>query len=176
MKRFIGAMLFPSLLLIGCVSEKPREGPKPDSSVVQQKAEAPVEKPAETSPPAVSGETTNKEQPKALAEPKAKPAVERNVTIAGDVVDIVSYATTGVMANSPAGKEIIEAGSKGGNPLGIRDRRTGDVYIVTMKKANTSANATLLPFVGVPVTAKGDVYRKGDQRLLVMSVVGKSAK
>ena len=167
MRNFIRVTLFSVFLICGCGKEKPKQEPMRQPSVAPETTQTYVEEPA--------SEDTMKKEPKAPIESKGKPVIERSVAVIGDVVDIVSYATTGVMGNSPDGKEIIKAGAKGGNPLGILESKTGNLYIVTMKQANTSANASLLPFVGIHVTAKGDVYRKGDQRLLVLSVIGKSA-
>jgi len=98
------------------------------------------------------------------------------VTVIGEVVDLVSYATSGVTAKTSEGKEIMMASIQGGNPLGILERGSGDVYVVTMKQASTSANATLQQYIGMDIAAKGDVYRKGGQQLLVLSVIGKSIK
>ncbi len=101
---------------------------------------------------------------------------QKKATVIGEVIDIVSYMASGTKANTPSGKEIVESSAKGGNPLGILEAKTGKVYIVTMKQPNTSANAALLPFVGMRVAAVGQVYRKGGCQLLIMSVVGKSIK
>lgn len=100
----------------------------------------------------------------------------KNVTVIGEVIDIVSYMTSGTRADSPQGKEILEASAKGGNPLGILEAKTGKVYVVTMKQANTSATETLLQYVGMKIAAKGDVYKKGSCLVLVMQVIGKSIK
>ena len=101
---------------------------------------------------------------------------KKGTTIIGEVVDIVSYITSGAKANTPEGKEILTASAKGGNPLGILEAKTGKLYIVTMKQANTGANQALLPFVGLRVAANGDVYKRGSSQLLVMTVIGKSIK
>lgn len=98
----------------------------------------------------------------------------KNVTIVGEVVDVVSYLTTGLKADSPDGKEVLEASVAKGNPLGILESKTGKVYLVTMKQAQTGANETLKQWIGMKVAAKGDVYRKGSTQLLVLSVIGKS--
>ncbi len=103
-------------------------------------------------------------------------AQTKNATVTGEVVDIVSYMTAGTTASSPGGKEMIEASARGGNPLGILESGTGKLYVVTMKQANTGANETLLPWVGMKVAAKGDIYTKNSSQVLVLSVIGKSIK
>jgi outer membrane biosynthesis protein TonB len=163
-------MILAVALLIGCGGEAEKETPKPATT---PPAETPIPAPEPTQP---AVEPTPEPTPAATpaAAPTAKPAIEKGVTIVGEVIDLVSYATSGILGSTPAGKEIITASAQGGNPLGILEKSTGEVYIVTMRQANTSANAALLPFVGMPIAAKGDVYRKGGQRLLVMNTVGKS--
>jgi len=97
-----------------------------------------------------------------------------DVTIKGEVVDLVSYMVTGTRANSPQGIEIVKASAGGGNSLGILEDGTGRLYVVTMKKANTSANATLSPWIGSRITAKGQLYTKGGTRVLILTTIGKS--
>jgi len=100
----------------------------------------------------------------------------KNATIIGEVIDLVSYMTSGAKADSPEGLEILKASAAGGNPLGILEAKTGKIYLVTMKQASTSAKETLLQYVGMRVAAKGDVYKKGGSSVLVMTVIGKSIK
>ncbi len=103
-------------------------------------------------------------------------AQTRNATIIGEVIDVVSYMTSGAKADSPEGLEILKASANGGNPLGILEAKTGKIYLVTMKQANTSAKETLLQYVGQKVAAKGNVYKKGGSSVLVMTVIGKSIR
>jgi hypothetical protein len=161
--------LIAVLLLWGCAGEqKPKEEPKPD--VVEEETSVPVDTSArQQDPPAAE----QREKTTAAA-PKKKPAVEKNITIVGEVIDIVTYATSGVRGNTADGREIITMSAGGGNPMGILERGTGQVYVVTMKQPNTPANETLLKYLGMTVAASGDVYRRGDQQLLVMTVIGKS--
>ncbi len=103
-------------------------------------------------------------------------AISQEKTITGQVVDIVSYMTTGATADTPAGNEILMASAKGGNPLGIRESASGKVYIVSMKQADRSANETLLQFAGMKVTVKGRVFSRGSCSVMVVSTIGKSIK
>jgi hypothetical protein len=164
MKILAGTLIL--LWLAGCGGEPPKQEQAPQTPM--DTMAAPMEEPMDTT----MEPGTVAEPPK--EEPKKPAAMEKGATVIGSVVDIVSYATAGVVPDSPAGKEITEASAKGGNPLGILEQGTGSVYIVTMKQAGKSANDALLPFLGMKITAKGDVYRKGDQQLLVMTVIGKS--
>ena len=97
-----------------------------------------------------------------------------DVTVKGEVVDLVSYMVSGTRANSPQGIEIVKASAEGGNPLGILEDGTGRLYVVTMKQANTAANATLSPYIGSRITAKGQLYTKGGTRVLILTTIGKS--
>ena len=164
------SILLAIALLAGCGGEQQKETQQPEATPATEPA-TPTPEPAQP-----SVEPTPDTTPSATpsAKPTAKPAMEKGVMVVGEVIDLVSYATSGTLGSTPAGKEIITTSAQGGNPLGILEKSTGEVYIVTMKQANTSANAALLPFVGMQITAKGDIYRKGGQQLLVMNTVGKS--
>ena len=96
--------------------------------------------------------------------------------IVGDVIDIVSYMTSGVKPDSPAGLEVIRASAKGGNPLGLLEESTGRVYVVTLKQASMGANQALLPWIGTKAAAKGRVYTKGSTRVLVLTTIGKGGR
>jgi hypothetical protein len=162
------------LMTAGCGGEQqPREAQKQATEEKQKPRESPE---AETVAPPQVSEVPAKEPPPQKPAPVSKPSVQKNMTVTGEVVDIVHYAASGTRADTPEGREVIESGAKRGNPLGILETGTGDVYLVTMKQASTPANPTLLPFLGMKVTAKGDVYRKGGQQLMVLSVVGKSIR
>ncbi len=163
-------ILLIAALLTGCGGEAEKETPTPGTTPT---TETPTPTPEPTQP---AVEPTPESTPSATpsSTPAARPAVEKGATVVGEVVDLVSYSTSGVLGSTASGKEIIMASAQGGNPLGILEKGTGEVYIVTMKQANTPANSTLLPFVGLQIAAKGDIYRKGGQRLLVMNTVGKS--
>jgi len=98
------------------------------------------------------------------------------VTITGEIVDLVSYMASGVKPDSPQNLEIIQGSARGGNPLGILEDGSGRLYVVTMKQANTGSNQTLLPWLGSRITAKGKVYSKGSTSVLVVTTIGKGAK
>ncbi len=158
-------------LFSACTEQKPKEEKLPDQ-VVEQKKDEPT--PIDSTSVMMEVETAKAET--VQQKPNAKRAVEKNVTVTGEIIDLVSYATSGVRGTSPSGKEIIEGSARGGNPLGILEKGTGDIYILTMKQANTSAIGAVLPFVGMNIAVKGDVYRKGGQQLLVITTIGKSIK
>lgn len=104
----------------------------------------------------------------------ATAAAADDVTIKGEVVDLVSYMVSGVRADSPQGIEIVKASASAGSPLGILEDGTGRLYVVTMKQANTAANASLSPWIGSRITAKGQLYSKGGTRVLILTTVGKA--
>jgi hypothetical protein len=104
----------------------------------------------------------------------ATAAAADDVTIKGEVVDLVSYMVSGTKADSPQGIEIVKASAVGGNPLGILEDGTGRLYVVTIKQANTGANATLTPWIGSKITAKGQLYTRGGARVLILTTVGKA--
>jgi hypothetical protein len=165
-------ILLAVALLAGCGGEQQKEAPKPEAPPT---TDTPATSPEPAQEPATPPQEPSPSPSKPASPPVSKPDIEKNATIIGEVIDLVSYATSGTLGSTPTGKEIITASAQGGNPLGLLEKGTGEVFVVTMKQANTPANAALLPFVGLQIAAKGDIYRKGGQRLLVMNTVGKTA-
>ena len=101
---------------------------------------------------------------------------KKESTILGEVIDISAYVSNGMKADTPDRKALAESSAKAGNPLGILERGTGKVYIVTMNQANTSANSTLLPYLGLRIFATGRVYKRGGVQLFLLNDIGKSVK
>ena len=101
---------------------------------------------------------------------------KKDVTIYGEVIDISTYVASGMKPDTPDRKAVAEANARAGNPLGVLERGTAKVYVVTMKQANTSANETLLPYLGLRIFATGRVYKKGGIQLFVLNDIGKSVK
>jgi hypothetical protein len=101
---------------------------------------------------------------------------KKETTIYGEVIDISSYVANTMKPDTPDRKALAEASAKGGNPLGILERGTAKIYVVTMKQANTGANETLLPYLGLRIFATGRVYKRGGIQLFVLSDIGKSVK
>ncbi|MGA9115795.1 MAG: hypothetical protein WB626_03375 [Bacteroidota bacterium] len=108
--------------------------------------------------------------------PASAPAQKRAATVIGEVVDVVSWMTSGSRPDTPQGREILENSRRLGNPLGILEEGTGRLYIATMKQSATGAGETLLPWIGIRIAAKGDVFEKGGTRVLAIQVVGKSIR
>ena len=101
---------------------------------------------------------------------------KKETTIYGEVIDISSFVTNGMKPDTPDRKALAEASAKGGNPLGILEKGTGKVYVVTMNQANTSSNSTLLPYLGLKIFATGRVYKRAGMQLFLLNDIGKSVK
>jgi hypothetical protein len=101
---------------------------------------------------------------------------KKEVTIYGEVVDIASYVAYGMKPNNPDRRAVAEASAKGGNPLGIVERGTGKIYMVTMSQGNSSANDKLKDYFGLRVFAKGKLYKRGGVLLFMLNDIGKSVK
>ncbi|MGA9115796.1 MAG: hypothetical protein WB626_03380 [Bacteroidota bacterium] len=159
-----------SLMLVSCGGEK-KQAPPPDQALTQGA-------PADTGTPPAREPEPRKPAPAPAGETTTAPAAvsEKDVTITGEVIDLVSYAASGTRGDTPQGKEIITNNARGGNPLGILQRGTGAVYLAALKQTTAPVSETLIPFVGMQIAAKGDLYRKGGQRLLVIHTIGKSIR
>lgn len=101
---------------------------------------------------------------------------KKEVTVYGEVIDIANYVRFGTKPDNPDRIAIAETSIKNGNPLGILERDTKKIYLVTSSQANTSANDRLKQFFGQKIFAKGIVYRRGGVSLFIMNDVGKSVK
>ena len=101
---------------------------------------------------------------------------KNQVTMYGEVIDIVSYVANGMKPDNADRKAVAEASAKAGNPLGILERGTNKVYVVTMNQPNTSAISTLQPYFGLRIFALGKVYKRGGIQLFMLSDIGKSVK
>ncbi len=101
---------------------------------------------------------------------------KKEVTLHGEVVDIANYVRFGTKPDDPDRIAIAETSMKTGNPLGILERSTGKIYLVTSSQANTRANEKLRQFFGQRVFAKGVMYHRGGVSLFIMNDIGKSVK
>ena len=111
-----------------------------------------------------------------ICAPAMAQSTQKNITIVGDVIDLVSYVTGGTKPTTPEGKEIFEQYIKAGSPVGIVSKSNGKVYLATMKESGKKAADVLIPFVGMKIAATGDLYIRGNARVFVITSVGKSVK
>jgi hypothetical protein len=101
---------------------------------------------------------------------------KKESTIIGEVVDIKTYIAFGMKADNPDRKAAAEASMNAGNPLGILEKGTGKIYLVTSVQQNENANSRLRDYLGLRVYVKGVVYKKAGLQLMVMSDIGKTIK
>lgn len=101
---------------------------------------------------------------------------KKEVTLYGEVIDIANYVRFGTKPDNPDRIAIAETSIKNGNPLGILERASGKIYLVTNSQANTTANEKLKQFFGQRIFAKGVIYRRGSVSLFIMNDIGKSVK
>jgi hypothetical protein len=101
---------------------------------------------------------------------------KKQTTVFGEVVDIVSYVSTGMKPDNADRRAVAERNVKGGNPLGILERGTGKIYLVTMQSPTEDVNTKMLGYCGVQIFAKGRVLRRGGIQLLLVSDIGKSVR
>ncbi len=102
--------------------------------------------------------------------------VKKESTIIGEVIDIKTYIAFGMKADNPDRKAAAEASMNAGNPLGILEKGTGKIYLVTSVQQNENVNAKLRDYLGLRVYTKGVVYRKAGLQLIVMSDIGRTIK
>ncbi len=83
-------------------------------------------------------------------------------TIRGEVIDISCY--TAAQAKGEEHKECALACIKAGEPAGILEENTGNVYIVVSEDHMTNPATKVLPFVAKMVEVTGTVNEKGGVR------------
>jgi hypothetical protein len=93
-------------------------------------------------------------------------------TIKGEVVDVLTYATTG--KSGTQFKEVMLESSKKGNPLGILSG--GKIYIVATNDLSERPNDQLTPFLSLKVIVKGKVFSKGGVNVIILSNIDKDMK
>jgi hypothetical protein len=96
---------------------------------------------------------------------------KKEVTILGEVVDVVSYVSSG-----PDRRAVAEANAKAGYPIGILERGTGRIYLVKLQSPTENPAGKLFDYAGVKIFAKGAVTVRGGILLMTLSDIGKSAK
>jgi hypothetical protein len=101
---------------------------------------------------------------------------KKEVTILGEVVDVVSYVSSGMKPNSPDRRAVAEANAKAGYPIGILERGTGRIYLVKLQSPTENPAGKLFDYAGVKIFAKGAVTVRGGILLMTLSDIGKSAK
>ena len=151
------------LLLISCAGEK-----KPVESKPAQAAPETTVTPSK--PDTISNLATEK-----LAKPTVdvkKASVPKEVTLVGELVDLVSFISSGAK-QSP---EAIRKSAQVGNPIGFFEPTTKRIFVVGLPKINSGANARLLPYVGMRVFLVGKTYTRNGVDVIVMSDIGKSIK
>lgn len=99
----------------------------------------------------------------------------KEVTIVGEVVETQCYVSglTGP-GKGPGHKECAVNCAKGGIPLSILEDKTGILYLAGQsKKALSGANEMLLPFVAEKVRVTGQLFEKGELKLLLITKISK---
>lgn len=102
----------------------------------------------------------------------AQAQTKKQVTVIGNVVDLVSFVTTSASQDTAAIRKSVAAG----NPLGIYDTKAKKLYLAGTTEINASANGWLLPYVGMRVFVIGKVYSKAGVNIILINDIGKSIK
>jgi len=166
MSRLGIAIVLMSLLIVSCGEKSPP--PKQEQAKPTMEVKEPPQEVHDT-----SGVVNDKEMEKPVL-PKEEPqpsGVPKEVTLHGELVDLVSYITWA--SQTP---ESIRKSAQAGNPIGFYDTANKKLYVVGRPQMNVAANELLLPYVGLRVFLKGKAYAKGKLNLLLMTDIGKSIK
>ncbi len=97
------------------------------------------------------------------------------VTIQGLVIDVPNYVESGRKPGLHDRKSNLEMNVKAGDPIGILERGTGRIYLVTMDQKDSSVVISLQQFLGTNVMAKGKIYKRGGVQLFVLTDISKLA-
>lgn len=155
------AIVFMGLLLVSCGEKSPP--PKQEPAKPTTEANEPPQEVPDTAA-AMEKPVAPKEEPQSSEAPK-------EVTLHGELVDLVSYITGA--AQTP---ESIRTSARAGNPIGFYDTAKKKLYVVGRPQLNVGANELLLPYVGLRVFLKGKTYTKGKVNVLLVTDIGKSIK
>jgi hypothetical protein len=97
---------------------------------------------------------------------------KKQVTLNGDLVDVVAFVTSPAKQDTAA----LTKGAKAGNALGLYDTKSKKLYILGVPEIGGSANERVLPYVGARVFVTGKVYNKAGLNVILISDVGRSIK
>ena len=89
--------------------------------------------------------------------------------ITGTVVDVYCLVTMNMEGN--AHKQCAATCVRNGAPLGIKEEKTGTIYLVAGQKKMVYASSGLEKFVEEKVTARGIVYERGGVKMMVVGSV-----
>lgn len=98
--------------------------------------------------------------------------VKKSITVHGDLVDLITFVSSGAKQETDA----ITKSAKAGNPLALYDTKAKKLYLVGTLGVNKNVNETLIPYIGMRTFITGKVYSKNGVNLILMSDVGKSIK
>jgi hypothetical protein len=90
-------------------------------------------------------------------------AQQKEKTLKGQIVDILSYSQTGKVSD-----EMTTEAAKSGKPLGILSG--GKVYVAYPKDANTKIADMLTPYIKDKIVAKGLVFTKGTNVIIISNI------
>jgi len=94
-------------------------------------------------------------------------------TIKGEIIDVSCYVAAGAMGADH--KNCATACIKAGEPAGILEEKTGNVYIVITGDHSTNPGKKVLSNVANMVEAKGTVSEKGGIRTIDITEIKKVA-
>ncbi len=95
------------------------------------------------------------------------------VTIKGEVIDLVCYMLNKDGGRGPDHKECALRCAKNGVPLGLLEDGTGRVYYTVKMKNKNNANDMMLSFVAEKVLIKGKIAERGGTKLLLIDTIEK---
>jgi hypothetical protein len=99
----------------------------------------------------------------------------KEVMVVGEVIELQCYISglTGP-GKGLTHKECALKSAKQGIPLGIVEEKTGMIYLVGQtKKAQSSANDLLIPFIAEKVKVSGRIFEKSGMKLLLVKEINK---
>lgn len=117
----------------------------------------------------VTAATTKKTAPAASAKIQLPAASVTPVNLIGELVDPQCWFT-----HNGEGKEHVTcavACAKGGQDLAFLDSRTGEIHTLLAASHGTNPNDGLYEHVGVPVRARGTLYKRGTNSGLLMEKI-----
>lgn len=101
---------------------------------------------------------------------------QKKATLYGEIIELTTFVKDGIKPNTTAGKEITTENLNKGGTFALLEKGTSKIVLLTSSVPEYKLSEQLIPYLGITVFLKGNIYKKGGIRLLDVEDVGKYLK